>query len=232
MPQSCPQDLNATRCSKARGANCHGWKVVGVGRGQWWGWQQKWMKWEGLRTHTASLVYICFCGFNQHIVLRNLFLFFMDIYSFSYSFPLWFVTEYWIYIVYPVVYNRTVLSIHSIYNSLSVGPNFPILSIPYPLFPWQPQICCRCLAVCFCFRNLSLQWERKSISSTVIMAIDPQHEIPGDSKEGVEIVTKIEGIGTCFPEDLIVSGQIHRFLHEISWIVDVSSSVKRIHSGQ
>ena len=109
MPQSCPQDLNATRCSKARGANCRGWRAVGVGRGQWWGWQQKWMKWEGLRTQH---------GFNQHIVLRNLFLFFMDIFFFIFFSTVVCYRILNIYINIPVVYSRTMLSIHPIYNSL------------------------------------------------------------------------------------------------------------------
>ena len=38
------------------------------------------------------------------------------IYSFPYSIPLWFITGYWTQL--PVLYNRTLLFIHSIYNSL------------------------------------------------------------------------------------------------------------------
>ena len=37
-------------------------------------------------------------------------------YSFSYSFPLWFITGYWIW--FPVICNRSLLFIHSLYNSL------------------------------------------------------------------------------------------------------------------
>ena len=50
------------------------------------------------------------------------------IYSFSYSFPLWFVTGYGIQ--FPVLYSRTLLFIHSIYNSLHLlTPNSQ--SIPF-----------------------------------------------------------------------------------------------------
>ena len=38
------------------------------------------------------------------------------IHSFSYSFPCWFITGYWIW--FPVLYSRTLLFIHPIYNSL------------------------------------------------------------------------------------------------------------------
>ena len=38
--------------------------------------------------------------------------------SFLYSFPLWFITGYWIY--FPVLYSRTLLFIHPIYNSLQL----------------------------------------------------------------------------------------------------------------
>ena len=37
-------------------------------------------------------------------------------YSFSYYFPLWFVTEYWIW--FPVLYSRDLLFIHSKYTNL------------------------------------------------------------------------------------------------------------------
>ena len=37
-------------------------------------------------------------------------------YSFSYSFPLWLITGYWIW--FPVIYSRSLLFIHSLYNSL------------------------------------------------------------------------------------------------------------------
>ena len=38
------------------------------------------------------------------------------IYSFSYSFPLWFITGYWT--SFPVFYSRTLLFIHPVYDSL------------------------------------------------------------------------------------------------------------------
>ena len=59
------------------------------------------------------------------------------IYSFSYSFPLWFITEYWIQ--FPVLHSRNFF-IHRIESSLHLliptSQSFPLLS---PL--WQPQIC-------------------------------------------------------------------------------------------
>ena len=67
------------------------------------------MKWEGLRTQH---------GFNQHIVLRNLFLFFMDIFFFIFFSTVVCYRILNICINIPVVYSRTMLSIHPIYNSL------------------------------------------------------------------------------------------------------------------
>ena len=61
------------------------------------------------------------------------------IYNFSQSFPLWFVSEYWI--EFSVLYSRTLLFAQSIYNSLHllilVSQSVPP---PSPL-PWQPQVC-------------------------------------------------------------------------------------------
>ena len=55
------------------------------------------------------------------------------IYSFSYSFLLWFVTGYWIQ--FSVLYSRTLLFIHSIYNSLPLLiPN----SHSFPPLPTSP----------------------------------------------------------------------------------------------
>ena len=57
--------------------------------------------------------------------------------TFSYSFPLWFITGY--RIQFAVLYNRTLLFIHSIYTSLHLLiPNSQ--SIPSPAPPWQ-QVC-------------------------------------------------------------------------------------------
>ena len=50
---------------------------------------------------------------------------------FSYSFPLWFITVYWIQ--FPVLYNRTLLLIHPICNSLHVLiPNSYSFPLPWP----------------------------------------------------------------------------------------------------
>ena len=59
------------------------------------------------------------------------------IHSFSYSFPLWFISGHWI--EFPVLPSRTLLCIHPIHNSLLI-PNSQ--SIPPHLLPsWQPQVC-------------------------------------------------------------------------------------------
>ena len=53
------------------------------------------------------------------------------IYTFSYSFPLSFVTGYWI--LFPVLYSKTLLFIHSIYNSLHLlTPNSQFIPSPPP----------------------------------------------------------------------------------------------------
>ena len=60
----------------------------------------------------------------------------IHIYAFSYSFPLWFLTGYWIQV--PVLYSRTLLFIHPIHNSLHLlTPN----SQSIPLSRWQAQAC-------------------------------------------------------------------------------------------
>ena len=52
-------------------------------------------------------------------------------YSFSYSFPWWFITGYWWW--FPVLYSRTLLFIHSLCNSLHLlMPNFhSIFPVPF-----------------------------------------------------------------------------------------------------
>ena len=66
------------------------------------------------------------------------------IYSFSCSFPLWFIPGYWIKFT-PVLYGRTLLFIHPICESLHLLiPSFQ--SSPPS---WQPQVCSLCLWVCF-----------------------------------------------------------------------------------
>ena len=51
------------------------------------------------------------------------------IYSFSYSFPLWFITGYWIQ--FPVVYSRNLLFIHPIYENNSLH----LLTSNFQFFP-------------------------------------------------------------------------------------------------
>ena len=57
----------------------------------------------------------------------------------KYSFPLWFITGYWL--CFPVLYNRTVSCIYSIYSSLQLL--IPTShSIPLPTSsPWQSPVC-------------------------------------------------------------------------------------------
>ena len=65
------------------------------------------------------------------------------IHCFSYYFPLWFITGYWIW--FPVLHSRTLLFIRPMYNSShllilnsqSIAPTSPP--------PWQPQVCSVCL---------------------------------------------------------------------------------------
>ena len=53
------------------------------------------------------------------------------IYTFPYSLPLWFITGYWIW--FPVLYSRTSLFIHSLYNSLHLlTPNSHSIPPPPP----------------------------------------------------------------------------------------------------
>ena len=71
------------------------------------------------------------------------------IYSFPHSFPLCFVTGYWIQ--FPVLYNRTLLFIHSLYHSLHLliaDSQFIHLLPPSPL---ATQVCSLWLWVSFCF---------------------------------------------------------------------------------
>ena len=78
------------------------------------------------------------------------------IHSSSYSFPLWFITGYWIQ--FPVLYSRTLLFIHSLYTSLHLliqTPN-PTLSQPPAFlknFYWSTvALPCR---VCF---HCTIKW--------------------------------------------------------------------------
>ena len=69
---------------------------------------------------------------------------------FLYPFPLWFLIGYWVQ--FPVLYSRTLLFIHPIYNSLHLpAPNS--WSIPFlPASPfWQRHLCSPGLQVCLCF---------------------------------------------------------------------------------
>ena len=71
-------------------------------------------------------------------------------FTYTYSFPLWFITGYWIEL--PVLYSRILLFIHPIYNSLQLlTPNSQSFSPRTPPTPWQPQVWSLCLWVCFCF---------------------------------------------------------------------------------
>jgi len=67
-----------------------------------------------------------------------------------FSYPLWFITGYWIY--FPVLYSRTLLFIHSIYNSLYLlTPKSHSFHPPPHSPPWQPKVCSLCLWVCLCY---------------------------------------------------------------------------------
>ena len=70
---------------------------------------------------------------NLHLTSPSLFL----------SFPLWFITRYWI--EFPVLYSRTLLFIHPIYNSLHLLIQLPIHFLSHIPPTWQPQICSLCL---------------------------------------------------------------------------------------
>ena len=69
---------------------------------------------------------------------------------FSYSFPLWFITGYWIQ--FPVLYSRILLFIHSIYNSLHLlipdSQSFPCL----PPYPSTVSLLFLCVCVVFSLR--------------------------------------------------------------------------------
>ena len=71
-------------------------------------------------------------------------------YTFLYSFPLLFITGYWI--EFPVLYSRTLLLIHSIYNSLHLLIPKSQYSPLQPSFPLSTtSLFVLCLWVCFCF---------------------------------------------------------------------------------
>ena len=57
----------------------------------------------------------------------------------------------WIY--FPVLCSRTLLFIHSLYNSLHLLISNSQFIPPPPPPPWQPQACSPCLWVCVCFLN-------------------------------------------------------------------------------
>ena len=77
----------------------------------------------------------CYVNFSCKVIQLHIY-----VYSFSYSFPLWFITGYWIQ--FPVLYSRTLLFTHPIYNSLHLlitnSQSFPP---PLTPSPWQPQVC-------------------------------------------------------------------------------------------
>ena len=111
---------------------------------------------QSLNHWTTREVPVCFCLFNWSIVdlqcCVNFYCtakWFSYVHSFSYAFPSWFITDYWIQ--FPVLCSRTLWFIHSIYNSLHLLiPDSQSFS-PTPNSPWQPQICSLCLGICSCF---------------------------------------------------------------------------------
>ena len=55
---------------------------------------------------------------------------------------------------YPVLYRRTLLFSHPIYNSSNLLiPNSQFF-LPHPLPLWQRPVCSLCLWICFCFVNM------------------------------------------------------------------------------
>ena len=70
-------------------------------------------------------------------------------YSFSCSFPLWFITGCWIQ--FPMRYSRTLLFIHAMYTSLHLLiPKLPLLPF-LTLLPPATTVCSLCLWFCLCF---------------------------------------------------------------------------------
>ena len=64
----------------------------------------------------------------------------VDIFIFSYSFPLWFVKGYWIY--FPVLYSRPLLFFCSVYNSLHLPmPSFQSIPTPPCQQVWYLWVC-------------------------------------------------------------------------------------------
>ena len=59
-------------------------------------------------------------------------------FHYIFSFPLWFITGYWIWFF--ILYTKTLLFIHPIYNSLHLLiPNSQTIPSPARLLPWQSQ---------------------------------------------------------------------------------------------
>ena len=78
---------------------------------------------------------------------------FRYIYSFSYSFPLWFITGHWIQL--PVLYSRTFVSIHPLFTSVHLLiPN----SWSFPLPPPSPLGCQRFYLQDMSSPNSSNRW--------------------------------------------------------------------------
>ena len=68
------------------------------------------------------------CSFLLYSKVIQLYIY---IHSFSYSFPLWFITGYWIQ--FPVLYSRALLFIHALHNSLHLlTPNSQSIPLPPP----------------------------------------------------------------------------------------------------
>jgi len=104
--------------------------------------------WQIPRVHHPFLFCICFNFF--HNTDRSSFKCFVPCSlvrficnTYHNSFPLWFITGYWIY--FPVLYSRTLLFIHPIYNSLHL-----LIQTPNPFFP-HPSATTGLFCVCFCF---------------------------------------------------------------------------------
>ena len=76
-------------------------------------------------------------------------------YSFSQSFPWWFIPRYWIQ--FPVLCRRTLSFTHLVYNSPHLLIPAPSPSLSSPPTAWQPQVCF-CLWVSFSFVCVQCSW--------------------------------------------------------------------------